>query len=296
MVDVVRLHLDTTQNVVPCLASACLYFVERVRAKLLQVLKSLLLRDERRRNAHVHLLATAGLEAHDAAGMVAFGLNVSRIDMSVGNGGGIGEVLVKLHHKIVLEVMRYATRILCSISHNHALLRHDLDIRTLVESVNYYIALVLGEGDAHDGSALCRCKLGHHIVVGKIGTIIIRCSHLGLVREPRSTLLLIEYWGFARLGHDSELSVVVNPWTGLMSLLESAQLVGSIGVGPSVAHLSRLRSPEVHAPWHTNGRIGVACRNSVRRLCSDKRAHIVYRFVMAAHCGDAQRQRNKHRK
>ena len=192
--------------------------------------------------------------------------------------------------------MRYATRILCSISHNHALLRHDLDIRTLVESVNYNIALAVGEGDAHDGSALCRRNLRHHVVVCQICTIIIRCSHLCLVREPRSTLLLIEYWGFARLGHDSKLSVVVNPWTGLMSLLESAQLVGSIGVGPSVAHLSRLRSPEVHAPWHTNGRIGVACRNSVRRLCSDKRAHIVYRLVIAAHCGDAQCQRNKHRK
>ena len=195
--------------------------------------------------------------------MIAFSLDVSRIDASVFNGSGIGEVLVKLHHKIVLEVMRYATRILCCITNNHTLLRHNLDIRTLVESVNYYIALAVGEGDAHYGCTLCRSKLGHHVVVCQICTIIIRCSHLGLVREPRSTLLLVEYGNFSSLGHNCKLSVVVDPWTWLMSLFESAQFVGCIGVGPSVAHLSGLRSPEVHAPRHTNGRIGVAGRNGV---------------------------------
>lgn len=43
-----------------------------------------------------------------------------------------------------------------------------------------------------------------------------------------------------------------------MGLLEAAYLVGRVGVGPSVSHLSRLWCPEVHAPGQGNGGIGVA--------------------------------------
>ena len=63
----------------------------------------------------------------------------------------------------------------------------------------------------------------------------------------------------ACLGHYCKLSVVVNPRTWLMCLLEVANLVVCVDVCPSVAHATCLRHPEVHAPRQGNGRIGVAC-------------------------------------
>ena len=74
MVDVVRLHLYATKNVVPCLATLSLHLVKRSTCQLLEILHSLLLRDEGRGDAHVHLLAAASLEAYDGTCMLAVGL------------------------------------------------------------------------------------------------------------------------------------------------------------------------------------------------------------------------------
>ena len=61
----------------------------------------------------------------------------------------------------------------------------------------------------------------------------------------------------AVIGHDGELSVIIDPWAGLVGLLESPDFVGCIRVLPSVPHLARLRCPEVHSPRTCNSGIGV---------------------------------------
>ena len=79
----------------------------------------------------------------------------------------------------------------------------------------------------------------------------------GLVREPRSAPFFIEN-GLASGWHEGELAVIVNPRAGLVGLFQPPNLVGLIGIGPSVAHLSGLRSPKIHAPRHCCGGVGVA--------------------------------------
>ena len=279
VVDVQRLHLYLAQHVVPCLASTSLHSVEIVVAKLLEVLYSLLLRDERRGDAHVELLAALCLEAYDGSGVVALAHQFATLYLAVNDYGCICERTVELHHEVVLEVLGHAAVVLCRIAHNHVLLGQHLNVRPIVVSVNDEARLLsLGIRNAHDGSALGRCNLSNDIVVGKIGTIVIRCSHLCLVREPRRALILVEH-GRAYLWHHGKLTVVVNPRTRLVGLLEAAQLVGRIGVCPAVAHLSGLRCPEVHAPRHGYGRIGITRRKRVLRLRSDKRADVVDRLV-----------------
>ena len=88
---------------------------------------------------------------------------------------------------------------------------------------------------------------------------MIRFGCFGLVREPRGAPFFIKN-GLARCGHDGELAVVVNPRTGLVCLFQSPYLVGLIAIRPAIAHLSRLRSPEIHSPGHGRGGIGITGR------------------------------------
>ena len=73
-----------------------------------------------------------------------------------------------------------------------------------------------------------------------------------------------------------------------MRLLETADLMSVIAVCPPVSHLSGNRSPEVHAPWKGDGRIGVSCREGMLRERSDEGGNIVSRlghqlcFLLAA--------------
>ena len=112
-------------------------------------------------------------------------------------------------------------------------------------------------------------------MVSQINTIIIGFGHFGLVWEPTGTFIFIKY-RFAGDGHDGKLSVVVNPWTGLMCLLESAKFVGCINISPSISHLTCLRHPEVHAPWQGDGRIGITCWEGNLGQGTHQRVHIVY--------------------
>ena len=47
----------------------------------------------------------------------------------------------------------------------------------------------------------------------------------------------------------------------------------------SVAHLSRLGSPEIHTPWGGNGRIGVTRREGMGGMGAHKGVHIVHWIV-----------------
>ena len=76
--------------------------------------------------------------------------------------------------------------------------------------------------------------------------------------KPTGAFFFIKH-GFADYWHDGELPVVINPRAGLVRLFETANLIGSIGVLPSVSHFSCLGSPEVHSPRTGDGGISVAC-------------------------------------
>ena len=89
-------------------------------------------------------------------------------------------------------------------------------------------------------SAVSRGQLNKLIIIG--------VAVSALCENQRGTSFLVKDF-LTHNGHDRELSVVVNPWTWLMCLLDSANLIGSVGVSPAISHLSSLWSPEVHAPW-----------------------------------------------
>ena len=259
MVHVVVFHLYASQHVVPTLATGGHDLIESTVAHLLQVEHGLLHADERRCHAHVDHLATACLEAHDGTRVVVSGLELSFAYGAVGHGGLIGERLVEDEHKKVFKVLRHTAAVLRRVAHNHLLLRQHLHMAALIKGVDHDVGLLcLGEGETHGASTLCGSQLSHDVIVGKVGAVIIRLCHFCLVREPRCTLVLVEH-GLARLGHDGELSIVVNPRTGLVCLLKAADFVMPVDISPSVTHLSCLRHPEVHAPRHGDGRIGVAC-------------------------------------
>ena len=85
--------------------------------------------------------------------------------------------------------------------------------------------------------------------------------------EPAGTAVFVEIH-LANSRHDGKLAVVVDPRTGLVGLFETPDLVGVVGVLPAVAHLARLRHPEVHAPGQGDGGIGVACGKAKFRSAS----------------------------
>ncbi|MCY1311274.1 hypothetical protein D9M70_615580 [compost metagenome] len=60
-----------------------------------------------------------------------------------------------------------------------------------------------------------------------------------------------------------------------MSLLKAPDLVGVIGVGPAITHFAGLWHPEIHAPGHSNGRIGVSGRQGMLGLRTYQRADIL---------------------
>ena len=157
--------------------------------------------------------------------------------------------MVEAQHKIVLEVCWYTTAILGCIAHDSTFVRHNRYGRTLVKGIYNEISFFcLWIGDTHCSSTTGRTHLCCDVVVNQINLIIIRSSSLSFVREPAGTSFLVKDF-LTNDRHDRELSVVVNPWTWLMCLLDSANLIGSVGVSPAISHLSSLWSPEVHAPW-----------------------------------------------
>ena len=286
MVDVVVLNLDAAQHIVPTLATLLLDGLERRTAHLLQIALGLLGRDERRRHAHYHLLAFLRLEAHHGLHVVALGLAAME-SISILLDAVEVELLVELHDEVVAEVLRHTAAVARGVAGDGATVHIVLDGRTLVEGIDddagdaFFRHARLREREAHDARPLRGSYLSPHVVVGQIYLIIIWTRLLGVVGEPRGTLLLVvdQVGGRRRhlveLRHDGELAVVVDPGRGLVGLLEAPNLVLRVDILPAVAHLACLRHPEVHAPRHGDGGIGVARGEGEGRHRAHERADIV---------------------
>ena len=206
------------------------------------------------------MLTAAGVERHDGSRMVAGHLGLAAMQHTVVYRVIDLERLVKLDDKIILEALGYTTAVARRVAVDGAVVGCDGDCRPLVKGVDYDVGLLgLGVGETQHGGALGGRHLGGHVIVGKIHLIVIWCRRLGLVREPAGALVLVPH-GRAHCGHQRELPVVVDPRAGLVRLLEAAYLVGSVGVLPPVTVFACLRHPEVHAPRHGDGGIGVTGR------------------------------------
>ena len=275
LVEVAAADLYTAQHLVPCLAALLGHLLERVVAQLLEVRKRLLGAYERRGYAGVNLLALAGCETYDCAGMVCLLRERTLVDLAVGNGGDIFEGLVELDDKVILEVAGNAAAVARSVSRDSVVGLVDLDGRSAVEGVNHHIRILrVGECESEDGGTVCWGELRDDVMLGEVDLVIVCLGHFALVREPACALVLIEY-GCAYDGHYRELSEVVDPRAGLMRLLESADLVVGIDILPAVSHLARLRGPEVHTPRAGDGGVGVSRRELECRERPDQRIDVV---------------------
>ena len=283
LVDAAALDLDGTQHLVPALAGLLLHPIEVHVTQLLEILESLLARDERRGDADVHLLAARGREVHLGHGVVTLdrlaALGVEHLAAGFVGSRRVGQLeaaegLVEGHHEIVAEVLGHTAAVARSVSGDGAVVDH-LDCRPAVEGIDHHPALAaLGEGEAHDGGTLGRRNLGLDVVVGQVDRIVIGLGRLRLVREPALPRLLVQLVVPAH-GHHRELSVVVDPRRRLVRLFQAAERVRPVGVGPAVAHLARLGRPEVHAPRQSDGRIGVARRKGEIGLRTHQSRHIL---------------------
>ena len=107
------------------------------------------------------------------------------------------------------------------------------------------------------------------------------------MRKPGSTAVLINLQLFGHR-HNGELSVVIDPGTGLVGLLETSDFVRSIRVSPTVPHLSGLRHPKVHPPRQCNGRIGVSVGERNLGVGSHQGIHVIHRLLLRKDRGDSQ--------
>ena len=172
----------------------------------------------------------------------------------------VRERAVEHNLEVVLEVFGHTATVACGESYDFVFSRNDCDGRATVESVdNHHRAVALGKCNSHGSGTFGRGDFGSYVVIGEIYLIVIWASGLGLVREPAGAFVLVEHRSSGGR-HNGELAIVVNPRAWLVGLLDATYFIGIVGIGPSVAHLSGLRSPEVHTPRQGNSRVGVACR------------------------------------
>ena len=203
---------------------------------------------------------------------------------------------IELNNEVVAEILWHTATIACRITRYCMSVHIILDARALVEGIDddagdaLFAHACLRKRESHDGCPLCRSNLCPNVIVGQIHLIIIRARVLGLVREPAGAfLLVVNQVGRGtrhpvHLRHDGELAVVVDPWRRLVRLLEAAYLVGVVGVLPPVAHFSGLRNPEIHAPRHSDGGVGVARGNGKGRHSTDEWIDIVGWLLSTYRC------------
>ena len=269
MVDILVLHLDASKHIVPALATLLLDGIERLVAHLLQVALGLFGGDERRSHTNHHLLVLLRHEAGHCENMIAFGLVSCKL-VAVLLDSPEFKALVDFHDEIVAEVLWHTAAVASGITRNGATVHIILDGRALVEGIDddagdaFFAHAGLRERKPQYGSTLRGSNFSPDVVLSQVHLIIIRARDLGVVRKPRGTLLLVvdQVGRWTRhpvdLGHDGELAVVIDPRRRLVGLLEAPYLVCRVGILPTVAHFTGLRHPEVHAPRHGDGRIGVA--------------------------------------
>ena len=259
MVDILILHLYLSQNFIPTLTSLLLELIHVCLSQFLEIQHGLGTADKRRSNTCLNFFATlTGFESDDGTHMVSL-LLAGRNQFSILHTDKCIKVVIELDDKVIAEIIWYSPAVAGRKTDYFTFRRNHLDITSLVKGINHHIGLIsLREGESHQGSTLRRAQLCRYIIVCQIDTIIIRCSLLCLVREPAGTLRLIK----DRLTHgrqERELTIIIDPRTWLMSLLQSFDLLSRISVLPSIAHISGLRHPEVHTPWHCYGWISITC-------------------------------------
>ena len=196
----------------------------------------------------------------------------------IGESGFVSERFIELDNEIVLEVLRNTTAILGRVADDLVFFRDDFDIRSIIQCIDNNVGMVVfRESETEQCCTVGRRQFGYHIMVSQIGFIIIRFSHLALMREPAGTFILIELRSTYHR-HNRELSVIVDPRAWLMGLLETTNFICRIDILPSVSHLSGLWRPEIHTPGTRNSRIGISCRQLETRLSSHQRHCILYRI------------------
>ena len=278
MVDILILYFYLAQHLVPTVSALLLELLHISSPQLLEILPCLRIADERRSHTSLHLFASLlNLKRDDGSHVVAF-LFVAVLVFAILHTKHSIKVVVELYHKVIPEIIGHSPTVSGRIAYDLSLGRKYLDITALVESIDNHLGAVgLRKSERHQGGTLGRTEFCRHIIIGEIDTIIIRCRLLCLVREPTGSLLLIEN-RLAYCRHQGELTIVVNPGTGLMGLLQSSYLSCSISILPSITHLSCLRNPEVHAPRHGDGWISIACRKAMIGIGSHERVDEIHRI------------------
>ena len=257
LIHIIAFHIYHAEHLVPLGFRSGLNGIERARTNLLEVDFGLLHADKRRCHLGGNLFAAFGLECHGSAHMVVLEFALVGHYFIAAPHITFVERLVEHHHEVVGIVLAHAATVASVVAHNLVLLGNHLNPRTAVVGIDYHKRIVVGESETESGSTVGAGEFGGHIIVGKIYAIVVRSSHLSLMREPRGAAVFI-YYKFTGFRHQRELTEIVNPWTRAVSLLEAAYLVGIVGIRPSVAVFACLRNPFVHTPRHTHGGCGIA--------------------------------------
>nr|GEU28482.1 hypothetical protein [Tanacetum cinerariifolium] len=284
-------HGNAAQRPVPDVAALLRGGVEAVVGQLaLQVQFRLRRADERGRHLHAHLFTLAGLEADHRACMVAGQFQHVAGQLVAAPQVGRCKRFIEPDDEIVLEVFwQRAARVARAVADDLALGGNHLDVRTLVVRVHYHVGVVgFWEGETELRGAFGGRDLGGDVGVGQVHAVVIRLGRFGLVRKPAGAVVLVEFQFALQLagdGHDGKLPVVVHPRRRLVRLLEAAQLVGVIRVGPAMAHLARLRRPEIHAPREGDGGVRIAVGEFGLAGGAHQRIDQVHRFGQRASGG-----------
>ena len=257
LVQITAINLNLAQHLVPSRLAFFLQRIEIVIAQFFHVQFSLVVADERRSDAGVDNLAFLRLETDDGSGMVGILFQFVLRNLRVAYHSLVCKRLVKLYNKIILEVIRHTTAVLCRVTDNLVFFRDNLHIRTLVEGIQHHVRVfTFREGKAEHHGALCRRQFRYDVILGQIYLIIIRLRDFALVGKPAGTPLHVEL-RTANHRHNSKLSVIVNPRTRLVRLLETVDFRRCVLIHPAVAHLASLRRPEVHTPRTCGCRIRI---------------------------------------
>ncbi len=268
-------YLDAAEHFVPTLLCFGLDGLEIGVADLrFEVAQRLFGRDERRSDARGHLLAAPGGEVNRREGVVALGLGAFELLFAVEDAES-AERLVEPYHEVIAEIVGHTAAVAGGVAHDGAAVGHHLDVRPAVERVDDDAGLLaFGERETHGGGPVGRRDFGHDVVVGEVDLIVIGAGLLRLVREPAAARSLADLVAAAH-GHQRKLPVVVDPRRGLVGLLETADGMGAVGIGPAVAHGAGLGGPEVHAPREGYGGVGVARGERIVGLRTHERGDVL---------------------
>ena len=250
-------HLHAAQGLVPLCAGLGLHSL-KAAGNLLKVQERLLRRYERRSHLQVNLLAPLRAETHQG-------------HVFAGRAGS--ERSVRAHYEPVAETLRHAAMVVDGVANEGVLVGH-LYVPAF-EGVHHQVGLPFRIGETESGRVGRGRELRRNVMVCQIDAVIIRCSLLCLVREPAGTGIFLKHRPGGD-GHDGESAVVVDPGAGLVRLLETADVMGVVAVGPAVSVAAGLRGPEMGAPRHGHRRVGIAGGEFEGGERTAQRIHIVH--------------------